>query len=101
MVEPKLINPLTDNDPLNVVFPILANVPTTFKLAPTLKFLAIPTPPITIKDPELAPVESVVKFTLATPFTVKLFPTNNPLAIPIPPPMITAPVVGLDVSVMF
>ena len=95
----------------------------TFKVSPTNNFLAIPTPPSTIKAPDVELVESKTLLRFTTPVTSrvlervvasltpkvppivvasvtsKVLPTNNFLAIPTPPATVKDPVVELEESV--
>jgi hypothetical protein len=77
-------------------------------LPPTLNYLAILTPPLTIKAPVEVEVESVVLFNVVAPATVKvpdkvvLPATLNCFAIPTPPLTIKAPfVVAVESVVSF
>ena len=66
---------------------------------PTFKFLAIPTPPSTIKAPIVVAVDSVTLFKLTAPSTFNVPPILAFSAIPTPPVTFKAPVIGVvDVS---
>ena len=65
---------------------IVVSVPFTSRLPPTVKFLAIPTPPSTIRAPVEVEVDCVFNATSNTPSNL-VYPSNSTSGSDVEPPV--------------